>query len=388
MPPSPSADSEVGLVTEALIDSNDQLLAMYDLAELTSQSLDEDLAVAEILQRAGRVVRADALFFVVDGRGVGTETPTVTADDAVFEVTNAADVSGSLVARRADRFGTAERKLLQAIANLCLGASHAARLHAKGVADAVVQRDYDTAAAMAVMALPHWRPDVPGASCYARSDPARAAGGDLFAFGVSGQRIDFAVGDVAGKGLPAAMMMTTIISAATAAFQLSGERGPAAVLSSIDDWVFHQLSEASVFVTLVVGSLDVSRRELMIVNAGHSPVLLARDGVATDIGADMPPLGVFPLADVAPTLTARRHELELFDRLVVASDGFTEQFDADGAAFGDDAVTAIVTAPGSLDRIGGLLYDEVEAFAAGADQSDDRTLFMLGLDDRRGAKHG
>lgn len=384
MPPSRSTDRDVGLVTEALIESNDQLLAMYDLAALTSKSLDEDHAVAEIVERARRVVRVDELFFTVDGEGVGTDTPSRTADDACFDVSNAAGASGTLIARRSDRFGTAERKLLEAIANLCLGASHAARLHAKGVADAVMQRDHDTAAAMAVTALPHWRPEVPGSSCFARSDPARAAGGDLFAFGVSGRRIDFAVGDVAGKGLPAAMMMTTIISAATAAFQLRGERGPVEVLRSIDDWVFAQLSEASIFVTLVVGSLDVDARQLTIVNAGHSPVLMVRNGVAIDLEADVPPLGVFPVADVAPTLEARRHELAPSDRIIVASDGFTEQFNAGGEAFGDDAVTSILSAPGRLDRIGEELYAAVETFAEGADQSDDRTLFMLGLDDRRG----
>lgn len=383
MPPSRSTDRDVGLVTEALVESNDQLLALYDLAALTARSLDEDVAVRQILDRASRVVRADELFFVVDGTGVGTSTPTVTPADSVFEVVNAADAAGTLVARRSERFGTAERKLLEAIANLCLGACHAARLHAKGVADAVVQRDHDTASAMAVRALPHWRPGVPGASCFARSDPARAAGGDLFAFGVSGQRIDFAVGDVAGKGLPAAMMMTTIISAATAAFQLSGDSGPMAVLRSIDDWVFAQLSEASIFVTLVVGCLDVDRRELTIVNAGHSPVLLSRGGAAVGLDADLPPLGVFPVDDVAPTLIAHRHELVPTDRLVVASDGFTEQFNAAGEAFGDEAVTSIVSAPEPLDTVGDRLYAAVESFADGHDQSDDRTLFMLELDDAR-----
>ncbi len=378
-------DDPVGLVTEALIDANDQLLAMYDLAAMTSQSLDESVAVSEIIERAKRVVMTDELFFVVDGWAVGSDESYAADDGATFDVSNAAGRSGILVARRPSRpFGTPERKLLRAIANLCLGAVHAARLHAEGVSDAVMQRDHDTASAIAVMSLPQWRPAIDGVSCFARSEPARSAGGDLFAFGVRDQVVSFVVGDVAGKGLPAAMMMTTVISAATAAFQLHGSAGPAAVLESIDEWVYDRLSDASLFVTLVAGDYDVEQGRIRLVNAGHSPVLFVRGDEVTQVDADLPPIGVFPVSDVAIGLEVQAFDVHPGDRLVVASDGFTEQCNPAGVPFGDPALERAMTTSGSIDEIGEGLFHTIDAFAGRAEQSDDRTLFILGADPSHG----
>ena len=394
--PTGTADS-LGLVTEALIDANDQLLAMYDLAALTSSSLDEETAVGEILDRAKRVVDTDELCFVVEGVVFGEEDRG-SASSSRIDVANAAGHAGTLIASRSSaEFGTAESKLLSAIANLCLGASHAARMHAQAVVDAVTQRDHDTASTIAVTALPRWRPSIDGAECFARSDPARSAGGDLFAFGVTGRRVHFVFGDVAGKGLPAAMIMTTVISAATAAFQLYGAEGPARVLRSIDEWVFDHLSESSLFVTLVAGELDLDENRFRLVNAGHSPIYLVNGDVeAADeagetsgsnddravmaIEADMPPIGVFRVDEIAPTLTCQVFDAKPGDRLVVASDGFTEQCNVAGDQFGEAALESIIGQRSHVSDVGTTLFEMVEQFAGVADQGDDRTVLILGLD--------
>jgi serine phosphatase RsbU (regulator of sigma subunit) len=250
-------------------------------------------------------------------------------------------------------------------------------MHRRAVAQAVVARDHDTASTLAQLALPTWRPEIDGAELFARSDPARLAGGDLFAFAIIDGLLHFVVGDVSGKGLPAGLMMTMVISASNAAFQTHGAVGPAAVMKAIDRSVYGYLSDGGLFVTLLVGSFDPSGRRLRLSNAGHSPVFYVHDGHASSVDASVPPIGVLPLDDVAETDVA----LQPGDRLVVASDGFTEQADPSGEHFGEVRLAALISATGRrVGELGSHLFELIEEYQGAAAQSDDRTLLILDID--------
>lgn len=403
--------SPVESLTKALVEANDQLVTLYELTSVTMQSLDEQETANTILATAAGLLGADLRLWCVERRdGLPASADSPEDDDGYYlhtEATNSVACgddaspevghhsicveletmdkrqSGRLEASRCQRpFGTADRKLLTAVGNLVSGAFNASRLHEVELDQAMVARDHDTASALARRALPNWRPSVNGLEVYAESHPARAAGGDLFCFSVVDNTVHFAVGDVSGKGLPAAMMMTTVISASTAAFQGAAQAGAWAAMSAIDAWVYEYLAEAGLFVTLVVGQFDTINHTLSLVNAGHSPVLLVQGDQVTPILADIAPIGVLPVHD-GPKLTAQRFELAVGDRLVICSDGLTEQENPSGEMVGEEHLNnSVVDRDHDVHELGPRILDYVEEFADGHPQADDRTLVIFELKDQ------
>lgn len=390
-------------LAEALVEANDQLLALYELASVTMSSLDGRASAARLLERAGRLLLTDALQLEANGVTVvegdsptrrldadrrsehgGDSSSASASSTAVVEVSNSVGMHATLTAhRRSQPIGTADQKLLTAVAQMALAALHTSRLHDEAVAQAVMANEHDAASELASLALPRWRPEVPGVEIFARSDPVRSAGGDLFTFAVVDDVLHFVVGDVAGKGLPAAIIMATVISSADTAFQLAGSEGPTAVLRAVDAAVYDYLSSVGRFVTVVAGSFDSSSGLLQLANAGHSPVAFVVDRVAEPIPASVPPLGVvsFEVLGSDAIEQVALHPCE-GDRLVICSDGFTEQEDSSGRMFGDEPLLETARSwRDSTAELGSELFDRLERHADGAPQSDDRTLLVIGFDE-------
>ena len=358
-------DNHVELLAGALVDANDQLLAMYELASITADSLDEAEVAGRILERAKQLLGADAVHIdTVPAHAIGdadlveelstaaTQETAGQSEIARSTATDSAGRSATVSALRRDRhFGTADLKMLDAVAAMLSGAIHTARLHEAAVAQAVLTKDHDTASLLAQSALPRWLPELPQADIYARSEPARLAGGDLYCFDIVDEVLHFAVGDVSGKGLPAAMMMTNVISASNAAFHRHGHEGPGAVLRAVDRWMYQSLSDAGMFVTLLVGSYDPGSAEVALANAGHSPVILQTlDDEAQILLADHPPVGVLPLdtSNGSGDTGAQRYSIGNGDQLVVASDGITEQLGSGGQMFGEQRLLNLLGSGGCL----------------------------------------
>lgn len=366
------AASPLESLTGALVDANDQLLALYDMAAMRTDSLDETESVDQILTTARHALHTDEIVLLADGADPADCDATYSAS---VKVEDPSGDTATLHARRSSApFTTGDTKLLTAVANLAMSAKHTARMHAEAVERAIVSHEHDIASTLVQQTLPSDRPQLPTASLFARSDPARTAGGDLFAFAQLGPKFHFVVGDVSGKGLPAAIMMSNVINAARGCFTHYGHEGPVAVLDAIDAWVYDSLSEADLFVTLIAGQFDSETQMVSLANAGHSPVHFVHDEVATPLAASRPPVGVLEglrceQLDIAVTSG---------DRLVIASDGFPEQADESGEMFGDDRFESELTGLHAGARnFGEQLFATIESFAGNAPQSDDRTLFVL-----------
>jgi serine phosphatase RsbU (regulator of sigma subunit)/anti-sigma regulatory factor (Ser/Thr protein kinase) len=380
-------------LTEALVDATDQLLEMYDIASLRTDTLNEGESVDHILAKAQILLRADALRWD-PGSGPGAEsaaedvdaaplldTAEVNAAGRTVTAVEVADPDGgtaTLTARRlATPFTTGDTKLLSAVAHLAMSAQHTARLHAEAVAQAVVAHEHTLASQLAQQALPitegPGRLTVPSVDWFARTEPARLAGGDLFTFKLIDTTFHFAVGDVSGKGLPAAIMMSNVINSVQASFEQHGADGPIAVFEGTEHFMHDPLSNANMFVTLLVGTYDTERHLLSLVNAGHSPVHFVRDHTVEPVPASHPPIGV-----IAGLPCARLDvHVQPGDRLVAASDGFPEQTDDTGAMFGDDRFTKALDGPAAARHLGPILFDTIHSFAGAVPQSDDLTLFIL-----------
>jgi sigma-B regulation protein RsbU (phosphoserine phosphatase) len=202
---------------------------------------------------------------------------------------------------------------------------------------------------------------------------AKAVGGDFYNFFDQGDGVLwFVAGDVSDKGVPAALFMARTMTVLEVAAQLGGS--PARALAEASRHLVEG-NDTCMFATALCGKLDLATGELAMANAGHEPpVLLRADGrrewLAVPPGG---PLG-FEAQDEYALWTGR---LGHGDTLVLYTDGVTEAFDPANLAFGEqrllDALAPGREAQGQCEA----LLVAVQAFAAGAPQSDDITVLAL-----------
>jgi sigma-B regulation protein RsbU (phosphoserine phosphatase) len=226
--------------------------------------------------------------------------------------------------------------------------------------------------------LPRRFPPFPGRAefdLYAHVEAAKAVGGDLYDFFLlDEQHLFFSVGDVSGKGVPAALFMavTKTLVKGVARQNLR----PSEILARVNRELFTDNDEL-MFVTLFCGVLDLRTGELEYTNAGHLPPLrLAQGAGATWVDLpEGPVLGVAPAAEY----TTKILRLEPMDTLLLYTDGVHEAMNPHQNTFGEArlqafAASQIGAAP--KDLVEGL-FAAVRGFAGQEEQSDDITVLAL-----------
>jgi phosphoserine phosphatase RsbU/P len=205
--------------------------------------------------------------------------------------------------------------------------------------------------------------------------PARAVGGDLYDhFMQDGTRVVFMVGDVSGKGVPAALFMArtkTLLEAIAAR-----EPDPALVLRELNQTLSAE-NEAGMFVTAVLCTLDTVSGELAFAVAGHeAPVMVSNEGDPDSLAAEGGPvMGLLPGSEYP----LNRVTLKPGDALVLFTDGVNEAQNVEGDFFGPERLRA-AAAEGRGEGTPGLtgaVLTAVRAFAGEAPQSDDITILTL-----------
>lgn len=207
-------------------------------------------------------------------------------------------------------------------------------------------------------------------------EPARSVGGDLYDYFLSSPgRLCFAVGDVSGKGVPAALLMvrTKTLLRSVAAEAL----GPDRILETINRELCRD-NDACMFVTLLVGIVDVETGELALANAGHNfPILRGEGGASSFLEFEHGPALGF---DETATFPEWRSNLSLGDRLVLFTDGVTEEFDESDEIFSDERLLGLLPQAGSsASELTQYVLRATHDFAGGRGQSDDITVVALGL---------
>ena len=204
--------------------------------------------------------------------------------------------------------------------------------------------------------------------------PAGMLGGDTYdAFTFAPDVIGLSIADIAGKGLPAALLMSSL-QAAVRAFALDASP-PQTVCNSVNRLLCGQMI-AGRFATLVYLRLDAARGEITYANAGHNPPLLARaDGRVEALRSTGTVLGVFPDAEYR----AVSLPLQKDDRLLLYTDGITEARNGDGEEYGEERLAAALAT--HRHKSGAALHasimDDVSGFAAGFE--DDATLLAVAV---------
>jgi serine phosphatase RsbU (regulator of sigma subunit) len=222
--------------------------------------------------------------------------------------------------------------------------------------------------------LPEERPSVAGLSFFDHYTPAQQIGGDYFDYiPLPGERLAVALGDVAGHGASAALLMARL--SAGARFCLAGEPNVAQAVRRLNALMMRHGSSDR-FVTFVVAVVDRTRSSVTLVNAGHPPPLRRRGNTVEEIGADAAelPLGVFdrPYKEVVVPL-------QIGDAWVLFTDGVTEMKNPKKMLYGKERLKALLQrgAP-DVEQMGAALLADVRQFAEGRVQSDDVTLVCFG----------
>jgi serine phosphatase RsbU (regulator of sigma subunit) len=226
--------------------------------------------------------------------------------------------------------------------------------------------------------LPLQLPEVPGYQFFAHYEAAYEVGGDYYDFiMLPGQRVAVLLGDVAGKGVVAALLMAKL--SADARFCVLTEQDPAAAVTKLNSLI-SQSGIADRFVTLVAVILDPKSHMVTLVNAGHpSPLLYHRAtrtvGEAISNEATGLPLGVLDGFEYASCQVS----LEPGDSILAFTDGVTEARDVNNVELKAAGVYAAVQGEAYSPReLGDRVVRVVKKFANGRSQHDDIALVGLG----------
>jgi serine phosphatase RsbU (regulator of sigma subunit) len=204
--------------------------------------------------------------------------------------------------------------------------------------------------------------------------PAKEVGGDFYdMFLLPDGRLVMSVGDVSGKGVPAALFMSATQTALR--YVLRRESDLAAAIGIVNELLCATNSE-SMFVTLFSAVLNLDDGTLDYCNCGHLDVMLLRRDGTTEI---LPPVGMAVGILDRARFAAQRIHLAPGDRLFLFTDGLPDAADPADNPFGEDRLSAVAEAArlkGGTAFVDHIL-DEVEGFAQGAAQFDDITILAL-----------
>jgi len=234
--------------------------------------------------------------------------------------------------------------------------------------------------------VPDVFPQLGGVSVHALMSPAREIGGDLYdCFEAGSGVLCLAIGDVSGKGVPAALFMARTRSLLRAAAlqhaAMTGRPPLPSELAAVLNAELCKNNDGLMFVTLFLAFLEVATGRLSFINAGHvRPLRLAPDGVVTELATDP----AFPLG-LRPQLRLIDHDLVLApgETLVMLTDGLPETTDPAGAFYTIPRLAADLAGLREADplTVATTLAGAVAAFAAGTAPTDDVTIMAV----RKGA---
>jgi serine phosphatase RsbU (regulator of sigma subunit) len=404
--------AEVHVVTGDELDRLRETNLFYLLGETIGASMEPERIARALVAQAVRVARADAAaMLILDASATGVESVVTTGDPArgraladaarqqVAALVAGADLDlphdgplltihvsgrqlqlGTLLLERAPGSPPFTRRDTESVRALASGAGlERARYHQRELQRLRQEEELAMGRRIQLGLLPRSLPRPDGWELGVAYEAAREVGGDFYdAVELEGpsRRLSLVIGDVTGKGVPAALMMAHARSVIRAS-AIGGE-APAAVLERANRSILAD-GRSGLFLTALVGLIDLETGRFELASAGHEPALVRRpDGSVSEIGGGGTLLGLTPRARIG-TASGR---IEPGAALVAYTDGVTDARDPAGVAFGEEGLRrALAETPGaSAAEIAGAITAAVAATRGDAVAFDDLTLVVLRRD--------
>lgn len=221
--------------------------------------------------------------------------------------------------------------------------------------------------------LPKVLPEVPGYEIAAMTQPMRFVGGDYYnVVRIHQDEIAFCIADVVGKGLPAALLMSSLQAALSPLIEQ--HLAPQDVCSRLNS-VFCELMPVGKFISLFYAVLNTKENRLLYCNAGHNPPLMIRaDGSSSELKSGGAVLGQFP----EWSYEQREMRLQSGDRLLIFTDGLVEACNAEDQPLGEESVIRIArenSSAGAEELLQVLI--EAASLHSGGQLQDDASLVVV-----------
>jgi phosphoserine phosphatase RsbU/P len=239
-------------------------------------------------------------------------------------------------------------------------------------------QDLELAAQVQRLFLPTGKPAIAGLEIAGMMRPARRVSGDYYDYiPISAHTIEIVVADVAGKGVPAALLMSA--TAAVMHLEANRDRNMLELVGRLDKEI-SSVSDGERYVTLLLAEIDARKRTVRYVNCGHNPALMfrAKTGTVTYMDSSCPPIGMF---SEKPCELASG-DLIVGDVMVFYTDGVTEAQNQLGEEFGLERLSAVVGRGSSMSAEGLMndIFSSAANFCSEVGFQDDVTILVVKCD--------
>jgi len=408
-----NADQEMDALTSSLVETQDRLVALYDLSRATRRAIEVDDLLNLLTVESSRLLDADGAFAVVylpgqppivrqsaanplpesqllaaaalyrldpnkrtfkDSQTLPTGLRNVVMSympvrDKVFACLGVFNKDGN--------FTAPDSKLLKAITDQAGANLDNALLYQDAILRVRQDTEMDLARQVQTSLMPQSLPKLKGVDIYGVSIPALQVGGDFFdVVAMPNRPLVFLMGDVTGKGMPAALLMSMTHTVARSAIRYMPFKAPNQILERLNKDLLDDYSTVGMFTTAFVGVLEETNQRLLYSNAGQSPIIfIPQKGEPLLLEADDIPVGIFD----GHIYKSQTLEISIGDVLVAMTDGFNETRDQTGELFGIERLKSelVKLVHLSAQEIATGLIQAVSDYAGDHPQDDDRTLVVL-----------
>ncbi|MCI0445600.1 PP2C family protein-serine/threonine phosphatase [bacterium] len=239
-----------------------------------------------------------------------------------------------------------------------------------------IEKELEVASTIQKMILPKTIPKVDGFEIAGMNVPTKHVGGDYFdVITLPDGKIALVIADASGKGVPAALLVSTLQACLRAYLESSFKLEE--LMQRVNRVILRNSTENK-FITFFIGILDPSSRKLEIVNAGHYPPLIARNCNLMKLRNTGVVLGCI---ESAP-FVRKEYLLKSHDVLVMFTDGITEANNTKGEAYGDERLEKMIidNCTRTAHELKEAIYKDVKAFEGAAGQTDDITMLIVKVD--------
>ncbi|MFA7419527.1 MAG: GAF domain-containing SpoIIE family protein phosphatase [Melioribacteraceae bacterium] len=271
-------------------------------------------------------------------------------------------------------YSQSDIEFVSSVGSLAIISIDNARLFKETLEKQRLEKDLETARNIQNNLLPKSIPVFSNFEMAAFNKSARMVGGDYYdIIKLDDDHVLFAIADVSGKGVPAALLMANIQAFLKSICKMKMHLSDATNL--LNDLVAENTTNGS-FITFFWGIINNTKKELTFVNAGHNPPLLIRNSEIIKLKKGGMILGV--MQTIVPYLSDTI-QLESGDTLVLFTDGITEAMNVKWEEYSDERLEAFVLDKTNLDskRLLEEIKQSVEQFTIGAEQSDDITCLVI-----------